>query len=102
MHWAEANVNPVLALRNAVCNDRWDESWAVIEREHRGQMAARRQERCRTRAAARVKEAPARAAAPPGSVRPSVRPLEPEVKLAHHPWKRAWSIRRQREVADQR
>jgi hypothetical protein len=29
MHWARASVNPMLALRNAVCNDRWDEAWAV-------------------------------------------------------------------------
>jgi hypothetical protein len=102
MHWAEGNVNPMLALRNAVCNDRWDESWAVIERAQRGKVAARRQERCRTRAAARVKEVPARAATPPAPACPRVRPLEPEVTSSHHPWKRAWSIRRQREVADQR
>jgi hypothetical protein len=101
MHWAEGNVNGLLALRNAVCNDRWDERWAVIEREQRSQVMARRQERCRTRAAARVKEAPVRAAAPPTPVRPFVRPLEPEVKSTQHPWKRAWSIRRQREVAGQ-
>ena len=25
MRWARENVNPMLALRNAVCNDRWDE-----------------------------------------------------------------------------
>jgi hypothetical protein len=29
MHWARANVNPMLSLRNAVCNDRWAEAWAV-------------------------------------------------------------------------
>ena len=23
MHWARANVNPMLALRNAMCSDRW-------------------------------------------------------------------------------
>jgi hypothetical protein len=28
MHWARPNVNPLLVLRNAVCNDRWDETWA--------------------------------------------------------------------------
>jgi hypothetical protein len=28
MHWARANVNPLLVLRNAVCNQRWDETWA--------------------------------------------------------------------------
>jgi hypothetical protein len=100
MHWAEANINPLLALRNAICNDRWEECWTVIEREQRGQVALRRQARCRTRAAIRVAEAPAPVAAPKPSVRPLVRPLAPEVQSAH-PWTRAWSIRRQRELADQ-
>lgn len=100
MHWAVANVNALLALRNAVCNDRWDEKWAVIEREQRSQVAARRQERCRTRAAAQVKETPAVQPAAPPQVRPLVRALEPEVNSTH-PWKRAWSIRRQCEVANQ-
>ena len=27
MHWARASVNPMLTLRNAVCNDRWAEAW---------------------------------------------------------------------------
>jgi hypothetical protein len=27
MHWTRASVNPLLALRNAVCNDRWAEAW---------------------------------------------------------------------------
>jgi hypothetical protein len=27
MHWARPNVNPLLVLRNAACNDRWDEAW---------------------------------------------------------------------------
>jgi len=100
MHWAEANVNGLLALRNAVCNDRWDASWTVIEREQRGHAAARRQARCRTRAASKVVQAPALEAAPIAPVRRFVRPLEPEVKSAH-PWTRAWSIRRQREMAGQ-
>ena len=37
MHWSRASVNPLLALRNAVCNDRWAEAWqqsvAHIRRE---------------------------------------------------------------------
>lgn len=100
MHWAEANINPLLALRNAVCNDRWEECWTVIEHEQRRQVSARRQARCRTRAAPQVGEPPARAAAPAAPSRGFVRPLEPEVQSAH-PWKRAWSIHRQRELADQ-
>ena len=27
MQWKRENVNPLLALRNAVCNDRWNETW---------------------------------------------------------------------------
>lgn len=30
MHWARRNVDPMLALRCAVCNDRWDELWPQI------------------------------------------------------------------------
>ncbi len=31
MHWARRNVNPMAALRNVACNDRWDEAWPQIE-----------------------------------------------------------------------
>ena len=27
MHWARAHVDPMLALRNVVCSDRWKEAW---------------------------------------------------------------------------
>jgi hypothetical protein len=101
MHWAEANVNGLLALRNAACNDRWAECWGVIEQEQRRVVAVRRQARCRTRAAARAVEAPGAVPMPEPPVRRCVRPLEPEVESAH-PWTFAWSIRRQRELADQR
>lgn len=30
MSWGVAALNPMLALRNAVCNDRWAEAWATI------------------------------------------------------------------------
>lgn len=30
MHWAEAHVNPMLALRNIICSNRWKEEWAKI------------------------------------------------------------------------
>jgi hypothetical protein len=29
MHWARPHVNPLLVLRTAACNDRWDEAWAL-------------------------------------------------------------------------
>jgi len=31
MHWARRNVNPMAALRNVACNDRWSEAWPSIE-----------------------------------------------------------------------
>lgn len=36
MHWERKNVNPMLALRLAVCNDRWQEMWrkALAYRSH--------------------------------------------------------------------
>lgn len=30
MHWARANVNPMLALRTLIANDRWTEAWPGI------------------------------------------------------------------------
>jgi len=31
MHWHETHVDPMLALRNIVCSDRWKEEWPKIE-----------------------------------------------------------------------
>ena len=30
MHWAPEHVNPLLALRNIVCSDRWGEAWPQV------------------------------------------------------------------------
>ena len=37
MHWKEENVDPMLALRNIICSDRWSEEWPGIEQRLRGQ-----------------------------------------------------------------
>jgi hypothetical protein len=42
MHWAPAHVDPMLALRNVVCSDRWDEAWAQIVQQLRRQARQRR------------------------------------------------------------
>jgi len=31
MHWAEEHVDPMLALRNIICSNRWKEEWSKIE-----------------------------------------------------------------------
>ncbi len=54
MHWARSHVDPMLALRNIVCNDRWEEAWPQIVVYLRQRDAARRAERQRKRREARV------------------------------------------------
>jgi hypothetical protein len=104
MHWAEANVNPMLALRNAFCTDRWAEAWQVIEQGVRQHSAERRSARRATRTGARVAGAPGPAESPvprQPPVKPAEPPPAPEPALKPpHPWRRAWSVRRQREMAN--
>jgi hypothetical protein len=52
MHWQRKNVNPMLALRNAVCNGRWREMWQKALRQHRKLQAAQRSARIEHRAQA--------------------------------------------------
>jgi hypothetical protein len=52
MHWERKNVNPMLALRNAVCNDRWKEMWQKAVVEQRKQQAQERSEQVKQRAQA--------------------------------------------------
>ncbi len=106
MHWEKKNVNPMLALRNAFCNARWEEVWGQIEGEQRRQMQVRRQERHKQRrpealpwavvtdenqAGSRKVHAEA---VFQGAVRDHAADGRP---AAAHPWRRAWSPRRQLE-----
>ena len=99
MHWEQGNVNPMLALRNAWCNERWDETWMLIEHEMRREVLVRRQQRHSQRQDAGVPTPPS---PPPREVASGVRPPAPPAEPAPkppHPWKRAWSIRQQRKQA---
>jgi len=42
MHWAEKQVNPMLALRNILCSHRWQQDWPKIEARLRKQSHQRR------------------------------------------------------------
>ena len=52
MHWARPHVDPMLALRNIVCNDRWEEDWPCIESRLRTQARQKRLQRRLQRASA--------------------------------------------------
>jgi hypothetical protein len=85
MHWARANVNPMLSLRNAVCNDRWAEAWAVSSAQI---------ERLGRQQAVQLKESASCNAATAASPRRSARKkASTEVTsqrkpAAEHPWRR--------------
>jgi len=63
MHWARPHVDPMVALRNIACSDRWEEAWPQITRELRRQAAQRRAEQ-RHKRKTRCDELPALVQAP--------------------------------------
>lgn len=117
MHWAEANVNPMLALRNAICSDRWVEVWSAIEDEQRREERERRKElqqqrrvshRGERKAESRTGvDEPAQPSERNGGgqlrtllkLKPEAGGSDPKRPAASHPWRKPWSIRRQREIA---
>jgi hypothetical protein len=54
MHWALSNVNPMLALRNVLCSDRWEEAWPMIASGLRQKQYQHRKSQHRKRKAAKV------------------------------------------------
>jgi hypothetical protein len=53
MHWAPVHVNPMLALRNMACSDRWQEAWPPITQRLRQEERAARLHRHQKRQAKR-------------------------------------------------
>ena len=84
MHWEGGHVNPMVALRNVVCSDRWDEAWALIaERLRLGP-----RERAEMRRAQRQLEkgAQTQAAVPEGAeIEPREKPIPAPVAPGREP-----------------
>jgi len=49
MRWKRTNVNPMLVLRNAVCNGRWGETWQASVRQRQHSRQKQRHERTQAR-----------------------------------------------------
>jgi hypothetical protein len=86
MHWARASVNPMLTLRNAVCNDRWDEAWQQSVAHIRRVGLVRRpvQPKC-------VPTPEVAIPAPPATIPPAgseVEAVDPPKPAPPHPWRR--------------
>jgi len=87
MHWSRASVNPLLALRNAVCNDRWAEAWQQSEAHIRRCGICRRERQPRSTAAEeQLNTPPAPTPALPVSKPPD--PILSQKPSADHPWRR--------------
>lgn len=115
MHWARPHVDPMLALRNIACSDRWAEAWPQIETQLRAQERQRRAQRRQQHQAQRAQApttasetastsvtvstnaTPAKADVPvlpttddTPNAAPSTRagPKQPYRPPANHPWRR--------------
>ena len=49
MHWSRPHVNPMLVLRNAVCNHRWQETWQASQTHQQAARTLHREEQSRHR-----------------------------------------------------
>lgn len=49
MHWAEEHLNPMLALRNLSCNERWEAEWPLWEKAWQSQIQQRKTEQATKR-----------------------------------------------------
>jgi hypothetical protein len=99
MHWSRASVNPMLSLRNAVCNDRWEEAW-----QQSAQHIERRGRRWRPKVPRnQAQEEQHDSAAPRSLEEPtSTEPESSSRPAASHPWKRPFSPARAQAMYAQR
>src|SRR5436309_666481 len=54
MHWERSHVNPLLALRNGVCNQRWQETWHLAVAHQHAQHIQYRTTRAEQRKQAQI------------------------------------------------
>lgn len=106
MHWAPDHVDPMVALRNVACNDRWDEAWPQIvgilrqheqkrraERRHQRHQLAAQSVVTRTQSTVptSVSENTSKETLPPqAKSKPKQQATsgEPRRPAANHPWRR--------------
>ena len=114
IHWARAHVNPMLALRNIACNDRWSEAWPLICDELRRQTAQRSAVRAprrhaRSHPASPPLSTPSRPAlhrpsslptsSLPVQLEPAALPNAPYRPPASHPWRQPFLLSTRRHNA---
>lgn len=99
MHWAPAHVNPMVALRNVACNDRWEEAWPqIVAHQQQARQASKLRQHPLPTAIRVISEVRTKQPSPPespsqvvASVEQEIRKTAPKQKYrppADHPWRR--------------
>lgn len=95
MHWSPAQVNPMLALRCALCSDRWDERWRTLTT-----VAPSTRRRSTQSRPVHVPPPVATGDGPSRAPRPTRIPTIIDGKpTAAHPWKRDFNLRARTRIA---
>lgn len=92
MHWSRPQVNPMLALRNIVCSDRWSEAWPQIAQRLRYQSSQHRRQQQKQRRP-QLQPRPLLDDLPVAPIStepipPPSPPAKPYRPPADHPWRR--------------
>lgn len=101
MHWKPENVNPMLALRMAVCNQRWEENWRDQWRRLRTSRQQQRWQHQRQRFQQRQQALRVSVASPPAPQAPvlvqSPKPKGGRTEAQYRWGRQTFSLRRLRE-----
>jgi hypothetical protein len=95
MHWSRLSVNPLLALRNAVCNDRWAEAWQQSASQIRCSGLERRPVEPKRKTAATATTA-VEVPAPAAVDAQAVDLVTQRKPAADHPWRRTYQATKAR------
>jgi hypothetical protein len=87
MHWSRASVNPMVALRTAVCNDRWEEAWQQSAAHIR--CFGRKQRAVETKQKVRATQEQLVCTAPSAESE-AVAEVKERKPAADHPWRRTY------------
>lgn len=92
MRWAQPNLNPMLALRNLICNDRWSSAWPQIVAFRQQQAWSKRADKAQKKSVPApqspplVDFVPDSTPSPPST--PTVSPKSSYKPPPDHPWRR--------------
>lgn len=100
MRWERTNVNPMLTLRNGVCNHRWLETWQVACQQRQQLIAHQRRDRVAPHPETLQTAPQAASGAPSSSLPTPLLPPDPPAMIPgtskpskDHPWKRSPACR---------